>query len=109
MELIESAESERARLPLRNALAQAGVPPFKLNDAERQLRQIGRARARELTHWLLAADLAIKGHNSSDDRARLELDRLIVRLSATAQRSASPGIANSSRDPNTSRLVVERQ
>jgi len=109
MELIDSAESERARLPLRNALAQAGVPPFKLNDAERQLSQIGRARARELTHWLLAADLAIKGHNSSDDRARLELDRLIVRLSATAQRSASAGIANSSRDPNGSRLIVERR
>jgi hypothetical protein len=85
IELIESAEARRERLPLRNALAQAGVLPFKLNDAERQLRQIGRSRARELTRWLLAADLAIKGHNSSDDRARIELERLIVRLSATAQ------------------------
>jgi DNA polymerase-3 subunit delta len=86
MELIESAEQQRQRLPMRNALAQAGVPPFKLNDAERQLRQIGRTRAHELARWLLAADLAIKGHNSSDDRARIELERLIVRLSATAAR-----------------------
>jgi DNA polymerase-3 subunit delta len=82
MELIKSAEARRQQLPLRNALAQAGVLPFKLGDAERQLRQIGRARARELTGWLLAADLAIKGHNSSDDAARIELERLIVRLAA---------------------------
>jgi DNA polymerase-3 subunit delta len=66
MELIESAEARRQRLPLRNALSQAGVLPFKLNDAERQLRQIGRGRARQLTRWLLAADLAMKGHNSAD-------------------------------------------
>ena len=32
--------------------------------------------------WLLAADLAIKGHNSADARARLELERLIVRLAS---------------------------
>jgi DNA polymerase-3 subunit delta len=82
-ELLEEAEARRQRLPLRNALSQAGVPPFKLNDAERQLRQIGRGRARRLIHWLLAADLAIKGHNSADDAARIELERLIVQLSAS--------------------------
>jgi DNA polymerase-3 subunit delta len=82
---IEAAETDRRRLPLRDALAQAGVPPFKLSDAERQLRRIGRRRAKELTGWLLAADLAIKGHNSSDDRARMELERLIVRLSGPAE------------------------
>jgi DNA polymerase III subunit delta len=74
----------RGRVSLRDVLAQAGVPPFKLSDAERQLRQIGRGRAKELTGWLLAADLAIKGHNSSDERARMELEWLIVRLSAAA-------------------------
>jgi DNA polymerase-3 subunit delta len=78
---IEAAETDRRRLPLRDALAQAGVPPFKLADAERQLRHIGRGRAKEIVGWLLAADLAIKGYNSSDDRARIELERLIVRLS----------------------------
>jgi DNA polymerase-3 subunit delta len=81
LELIDAAAANRQRLPPRNALSQAGVPPFKLNDAERQLRQIGRARAGQITRWLLAADLAIKGHNSADDRARGELERLIVRLS----------------------------
>jgi DNA polymerase-3 subunit delta len=81
--LIEAAELERRRLPLREALAQAGVLPFKLNDAERQLRKIGRPRAKQITHWLLAADLAMKSHNSADDAARIELERIIVRLSPT--------------------------
>ena len=84
-QLIEVAEAEKRRLPLRDALSQAGVLPFKLNDAERQLKQIGRPRAKQLTRWLLAADLAIKGHNSSDDRARIELERLIVRLAGVGQ------------------------
>jgi hypothetical protein len=66
---------------VRNALSQSGMPPFKLNDAERQLRQIGRTRAKHMTRWLLAADLAMKSHNSTDDAARIELERLIVRLS----------------------------
>lgn len=78
--LIEAAEADRRPIALRDALAQSGVPPFKLRDAERQLRHIGRGRARHLTRWLLAADLAIKGHNSADPEARIELERLIVRL-----------------------------
>ena len=80
--LIEAAEATGKRLPLQAALKLSGVPPFKLAAAERQLRQIGRERAKQLTSWLLAADLAIKGHNSSDDRARIEIERLFVRLSA---------------------------
>jgi DNA polymerase-3 subunit delta len=95
-QLIEAAESDGRRLPLREALAQAGVLPFKLADAERQLRQIGRPRAKQLNHWLLAADLAMKGHNSADDRARTELERLIVQLAAgnagqQASNKLSPG------------------
>ncbi len=46
MDLIDAAIADGRRLPPREALAQAGVLPFKLNDAERQIRQIGRRRAR---------------------------------------------------------------
>jgi DNA polymerase III subunit delta len=84
--LVDAAEADGRRLPPREALAQAGVLPFKLSDAERQLRQIGRRRGRQLTQWLLAADLAMKSHSSADDRARTELERLIVQLSANAAR-----------------------
>jgi DNA polymerase-3 subunit delta len=90
--LIEAAETAGGRLSLQSALQQAGVPPFKLATAERQLRQLGRDRGRELTSWLLAADLAIKSHNSSDARARFELERLIVRLSATNSGRSRQGL-----------------
>jgi DNA polymerase-3 subunit delta len=88
-DLIEAAESDRRRISPRDALAQAGVLPFKLSDAERQLRQIGRQRAGQITGWLLAADLAVKSHNSSDDRARMEIERLVVKLSSSASKLAS--------------------
>jgi DNA polymerase-3 subunit delta len=93
-ELIEEAERAGCRLSLRSALEQAGVLPFKLAAAERQLRQLGRPRAKQLTTWLLAADLAMKGHNSADARARLELERLIVRLSASERERWQPAVAS---------------
>jgi DNA polymerase III subunit delta len=80
--LLEEAAAERRPLSPRGALEQAGVPPFVLPKAERQLRRMGRQRARQITGWLIAADLAMKGHNSADDRARIELEKLIVRLAA---------------------------
>jgi len=92
-QLIELADATGSRLSLSSALKQAGVPPFKLATAERQLRQLGRERAGKLTAWLLAADLAVKGPNSADARARIELERLIVRLSAAnggRQRPSTP-------------------
>jgi DNA polymerase III subunit delta len=95
--LMNAATSEGRRLPPRDALAQAGVLPFKLGDAERQLRQLGRHRAQSLTGWLLAVDLAIKSHHSSDDRARIELERLITRLGSAAAKSfENPPPANRS-------------
>jgi DNA polymerase-3 subunit delta len=96
-QLIEQAEAGSRRLPLHDALSQAGILPFKLSDAERQLRQIGRPRAKLLTRWLLAADLAIKGHNSADDRARIELERLIVRLAGKHQGAEGTDPAGGSR------------
>ncbi|MEN0112057.1 MAG: DNA polymerase III subunit delta [Planctomycetota bacterium] len=84
------AQSSRGgRGALGPSLKAAGFPPFKLGDAERQLRQIGRVRAEQLTGWLLDADLAMKGYNSQPDRARIELERLLVRLSRAASPAAS--------------------
>lgn len=84
--IIDQGESRGQRPNLTKALAEAGVARFKAADSERQLRSIGRDRARLLDRWLLDADLAMKGHNSSPARARLELERLVLRLS----REASP-------------------
>ena len=83
--LIERGERQNRPVTLRTALQQAGVMPFKLGDAERQLRQIGRPRARQLYRWLLDADLDVKGPNSGKVPARRVLETLIVRLSREAQ------------------------
>lgn len=81
---IETTERSGGRPSLQAALKSAGFAPFKIGDAERQLRQVGRARATHLAEWVLAADLAMKSHNSQPSRARIELEHLIVRLSREA-------------------------
>jgi hypothetical protein len=87
--LYDSGERGGPSVSLRQALERAGMPPFKMADAERQLRQIGRPRARQLYRWLLAADLELKGYNSTKDRARRVLETLIVRLSRQAAPEAA--------------------
>ena len=77
---IEHGEAMGRRVSLNTALAEAGIVRFKLADAERQIRRLGRGRAGSLAAWRLDADLAMKGHNSSPHRARIELERMIVRL-----------------------------
>jgi len=92
--LVDDAQRAGRRLPLHAALKQAGVFPFKLANAERQLRQIGRERALCLVDWLLAADLAMKGYNSADARARMELERLLLRLAPLpSPRQLRPSLA----------------
>jgi DNA polymerase-3 subunit delta len=78
--LFDQAERSGRSLSIRQAVERAGVLPFKLNDAERQVKQIGRPRARQLYRWLLAADLQTKDYNSPKDRARRVLETLIIRL-----------------------------
>lgn len=82
--VVEQAEGARRAINLRQALEQAGVKPFLLGKVEGQLRKLGRARAGRLYHWLLEADLALKGSSSSPARSRLVLEELIVGLSAPA-------------------------
>ena len=87
--LVEQAEATRRPITLRQALEQAGLKPFLLGKAEGQLRQLGRTRASNLYHWLLNADLALKGTSSSAIRSRLVLEELIVRLSAPTRSAAN--------------------
>ncbi len=82
--MVDQAQLAKSRLPLPDALRRAGCLPFKLGDAERQMKQIGRARALKLSEWILDADLAMKGHNSQKASARIELERLLLKLSPQA-------------------------
>ena len=83
-QLIEQSEATGRRMPLKQALETAGFKPFVMRKAEPQLRQLGRHRGAKLYGWLLEADLALKGPSSQPDRARLVLEKLIVRLSRSA-------------------------
>jgi DNA polymerase-3 subunit delta len=89
--IYSQAERGGRKISLRTALEQSGMPPFKLKASEDQLRQIGRERAAQLYRWLLAADLELKGYNSTKDRARRVLETLIVRLSRQMSRPAVVG------------------
>ena len=84
----QHAERQGKRLPLQVALEQAGFrkwPRDALQNAERQLKQLGRDRAGQMLRWLLEADLALKGSHSTPARARLVLETLIAKM---AKRSA---------------------
>lgn len=83
--VFEQEEQRGRKGSLRGALERAGAPKFKLGDMERQMRQIGRDRARQLYDWLLAADLSLKDYNSAKDRARRVLETLIVKLAQQAR------------------------
>jgi DNA polymerase-3 subunit delta len=80
--IVEEAQTHHRRMTLSAALKEAGVKPFAVEKAERQLKQIGRHRAKQLYRWLLEADLALKGGRSSGISQRLVLEEFIVRLSA---------------------------
>jgi DNA polymerase-3 subunit delta len=81
--IYEQAEREGRKMPLAESLLEAGFrkwPQDALSRAESQLRQLGRQRALALYPWLLETDLALKGTHSQEDRARLALEKLFVRL-----------------------------
>jgi DNA polymerase-3 subunit delta len=78
--VIEDDEAAGRRGDLRGALARAGLWPKAIEPGQRGLTQLGRRRAGQLYGWLLDADLAMKGSNSSGDGPRLVLEQLIVRL-----------------------------
>ena len=58
--LLRAAAAGR-RIALRDTLQQAGIKPFVLKKAERQLKLLGRRRGAQLYRWLLQADLDLKG------------------------------------------------
>lgn len=91
---IEQAERAGRKIPLTQALQQAGFkawPKDAMPKAEQQLKQLGRERAGQLYRWLLEADLALKGSHSTKDRARLVLEQLVVRLGKAANSRRSRG------------------
>ena len=82
--LVEQAEAVGKRPYFPQIMLTAGFWKNKTDEATNQLKAITRPRAMQISKWLLEMDLAMKGHNSTHHGARLELERLIGRLSAEA-------------------------
>jgi DNA polymerase-3 subunit delta len=78
----EDAERAGRRITPRQAVAEssAKVWPAMLDEAERNMRQLGRERTGQIYRWLLDADLALKGGKSKGHGSRMVLEELIVRL-----------------------------
>ncbi|MFM9960080.1 MAG: DNA polymerase III subunit delta [Planctomycetaceae bacterium] len=75
-----ATELSRDGLPLSVALKQAGIfQPRDQSAGEAYLRRLGRARAEQISHWLLETDLNLKGGLRSSDR--LLLEQLFLNLS----------------------------
>ena len=89
--IVQQAERSGQRVSLPAAMQQAGFwKRDQLQRNESQLKQLGRHRAGRLYHWLLETDLALKGTHSLPPRARMVLERLIVRLSRQASNTGAP-------------------
>lgn len=85
---ILDAEATGQRLSLREALQLSGVSGYFLGKAEKQLRQLSRARGTQLYRWLLEADLAVKGASALPPRTVIEI--LLIRLVAPPQNQPDP-------------------
>jgi DNA polymerase-3 subunit delta len=78
----EDAERAGRRITPRQAVAESAtkVWPQMLDEAERNMTQLGRQRTGQIYHWLLEADLALKSGKSKGHGSRMVLEELIVRL-----------------------------
>ncbi len=92
--LYQRAERQGRRIPLAAALEEAGFHKWQrqeMQNAERQLKRMGRERASQLYRWLLDADLALKGTHSSPEMSRWVMERLLMQMaSPTSARRVPP-------------------
>ena len=81
--LYQRSERQGRRITLTAALEEAGFQKWQrkeMQNAEQQLRRLGRERASQLYRWLLEADLALKGSHSSPEMSRWVMERLLMRM-----------------------------
>lgn len=86
-QLVMEAEHAGRKVSLPMTLEQAGFKKFPkgaIQRAEKQLRQMGRHRARDLYARLLQLDLSMKGSHSAPSRARWALEQFLISLSKQA-------------------------
>lgn len=79
---VDAAEQRGRRSSLSEAFKASGFRgrPQDMQQAEQQLKQLGRDRGRRILPWLLEADLKLKGSHSSEGRDRWVLEELFLKL-----------------------------
>jgi DNA polymerase III subunit delta len=65
-------------MSLGAAVAEAGVPPFKLREAEMQIKHLGRRRLDRLYDWLLQINMDLRGNSPLP--ARTLFERFLLKL-----------------------------
>jgi len=88
----EEAERSRRKISLAQAMEHAGFFKWKREEfarGEKQLKQLGRQRALALFAWLKETDLKLKSSHSRDNRARLALELLLLRLAKETKELAT--------------------
>lgn len=74
-------EREGRSWQLEDAIAAAGINrPSDIQRAKKQLKSLGRERAKQMLPWLLDADLRLKGTHSQEGRDRMLLEQFVMRL-----------------------------
>lgn len=77
--------------PMASALERVGVPPFAIENAQKQLKHLGRLRALKLYDGLLELSVGFRGGSPLPERTQLE--RFIVQLARPEGRSATMATA----------------
>tara|TARA_R110002049_G_scaffold2750_9_gene22383 strand:+ start:55949 stop:56983 length:1035 start_codon:yes stop_codon:yes gene_type:complete len=79
--VVEHRERGGRSWQLEDALSVAGIHrPSDIQQAKKQMKGLGRERARQLLPWLLDADLRLKGTHSADGRDRFLLEQFVTKL-----------------------------
>lgn len=83
---VDAAEQQGRKISLTEAFKTSGFrgSPQDMQQAERQLKQIGRHRGRQILPWLLEADLRLKGSHSVEGRDRWVLEELFLKFAREA-------------------------
>ena len=79
-QLLLQAKARSLPMKTTDALSQAGIQPFRLAAAEKQLRRIGTTRAARILDWLVELDLKLKGSHSQEDRSRMAVEEFLLRF-----------------------------
>jgi DNA polymerase-3 subunit delta len=76
--LAQAARLSSQGVSIGAAIARAGVPPFKVRDAETQIKHLGRRRLDRLYDWLLQINMDLRGNSTLS--ARTLFERFLLKL-----------------------------